>query len=224
MLHKSQLISNSFFGEFSANSDPNNYRNSDIGTNTRCLSDEKVNDKLYMDEFNIFSKNKTYVEEFKKSASSSQVLEKIAEEKDSFDNELEVKGQTSLFDSLSGIDKTSTLRTLLKKANLSQLSAEIRKVTEFAKSRGDKNSVDSKRDASMIFLVSLDYLVKGLLTHWQITLKDDAKANSVSPKIREKLKKKAPMLNYGVQYNILLGDQFHAKAYYMTSRLGSNDL
>lgn len=180
--------------------------------------------ELYLSGFEEFTKNKKYVNIFKNSRTKSTNHQKITEEKQNFDSELEVKGQTSLFESLASIDKTRALRSLLDKANLSQLSAEITKVTEFVNSHNEKGAIDSKRDSSMIFLVSLDYLVKGLLTHWQITLKDKEQGDTISPAIKEKLKKRSPMLNYGVQYNILLGDQFHAKAYYMTSRLGSNDL
>lgn len=199
------------------------YSDKTNSTLSRCLSDEKVDEDSYLAEFEEFSKNKKYIDAFQKAIDDQGDIAKIQEEKQTFDNALQEKGNSSLFDSLANIDKTQTLTSILRKAKLSELSGEIMKLTEFVKSNNG-GTVDSKRDAAIIFLVSLDYLVKGLITHWQITLKDDDQANTLSEKYRAKLKEKAPMLNYGVKYNILLGDQFHAKAYYMTSRLGSNEL
>ena len=198
------------------------YRHRDTDSFEKWLTDEKVNDETYLDEFEEFSKKKRYIDAYNDRLDSDKDYDRIQEDKNSFDIELQEKGQTSFFDSLASIDKSKSLRSLMNKSNLSQLSGEIMKVTEFAKS--NENSVDTKREKSMIFLISLDYLVKGLLTHWQITLKDNKNQETSIPEIYDKLEKKAPMLNHGVQYNILIGDQFHAKAYYMTSRLGNNEL
>lgn len=80
-----------------------------------------------------------------------------------------------------------------------------------------------KKEASLTFLMSLDYLIKGLFTHWQITLLDESKRSKHS-RIRKKMQNEAFIMKDDVKYNILIGDQFHAKAYYLTTRLGNNEL
>ena len=109
----------------------------------------------------------------------------------------------------------------MNKTNLIDLTGEIQKIIGFVKVIPfiDK----AKKDATMTFLMSLDFLVKGLFTHWQISLLDESE--SVKSKIlRDKLKEEATMIKYDIKYNILIGDQFHAKAYHMTSMLGNNEL
>jgi len=60
------------------------------------------------------------------------------------------------------IDKKKFLLNLLKSTSLTKLSSEIQKINVFAKS-----FYLSKKNENVIqFLVSLDFLVKGLLTHW----------------------------------------------------------
>lgn len=49
---------------------------------------------------------------------------------------------------------------------MNKLSAEILKVTQFAQGFYLKKN----NDAVINFLISLDLLVKGVLTHWQIKL------------------------------------------------------
>jgi len=139
----------------------------------------------------------------------------------SFEKELKQKSEDIILDSIKNIDTTNALQKLLNKTNLIDLTGEIQKIISFVKVVPfiDK----SKKEATMTFLMSLDYLVKGLFTHWQISLLDESE--SVNSKIiREKLKQEATMVKYDIKYNILIGDQFHAKAYHMTSMLGNNEL
>lgn len=126
-----------------------------------------------------------------------------------------------ILDSIKHIDSTKALQKLLSKTNLIDLTGEIQKIISFMKFVPfiDK----SKKEAAMVFLMSLDYLVKGLFTHWQISLLDDSESVN-SQIIRDKLREEATMIKYDIKYNILIGDQFHAKAYHMTSMLGNNEL
>lgn len=107
------------------------------------------------------------------------------------------------------------------KTNLIELTGEIQKIAGFVK--GVPLINQTQKDMAMVFLVSLDFLVKGLFTHWQITLMDESE--SIQNKIlREKVKDELTMINYDIKYNILIGDNFHAKAYHITSKLGNNEL
>ena len=63
--------------------------------------------------------------------------------------------------------------------------------------------------------MSLDFLIKGNMTHAQVKHFEASAPDS---------KAKALMREVDIKYPILLGDQFHTKAYYLTSRLGSNDM
>jgi hypothetical protein len=65
------------------------------------------------------------------------------------------------------------------------------------------------------FLVSLDFLIKGLLTHWQIRLGESNKVKGKST---------ALMKGLDVKFPILIGDQYHTTAYYLVSRLGNIEL
>lgn len=80
-----------------------------------------------------------------------------------------------------------------------------------------------KKDAANIFLISLDYLVKGVFIHWQVTLSEQSDKTKKSI-IHQKLKEEALIFKDDIKYNVLIGDQFHAKAFHMITRLGKNDL
>lgn len=54
---------------------------------------------------------------------------------------------------------------------MNKLSAEILKVNSFAQGFYFKKN----NDKVVNFLISLDFLVKGVLTHWQIKLADTKK-------------------------------------------------
>jgi hypothetical protein len=62
------------------------------------------------------------------------------------------------------------------------------------------------------FLVSLDFMLKGMITHWQVHLKQQ---NS------DKFKNTSLLRNMDVKFPILLGDKFHTSAYFITSKVGS---
>jgi hypothetical protein len=55
---------------------------------------------------------------------------------------------------------------VLKTKNLLKLSKEILKVNQLAQLFYSKE----KRDQAVTFLISLDFLLKGVLIHWQIKL------------------------------------------------------
>jgi len=68
--------------------------------------------------------------------------------------------------SLSAIDKKKFLLNLLEQQKMNKLSAEILKVNQFAQGLYFKNN----NEQAIKFLISLDFLVKGVLAHWQIML------------------------------------------------------
>lgn len=187
---------------------------------TQPLKDNEVNEELYINDFDEFTKTDKYKEVFN-SIIDSTVVPKV-EETEQFDAELKEKGENTMFESISKIDKTKALKALLKKTKLSDLSGEIMKIAGFAKAIPFLD-IKEKKDSAMIFLVSLDYLVKGLFTHWQITLMEESEKTK-NTILRQKMKEEAILMNHDMKYNILIGDQFHAKAYYLITRLGNNDL
>ena len=65
----------------------------------------------------------------------------------------------------------------------------------------------------MNFIISLDFLIKGVLAHWQIKLQTVKKS-----------KGKKLLENLDLKFPLLLGDQFHSMAYYIVSRMGNVDL
>lgn len=92
---------------------------------------------------------------------------------------------------------------------MNKLSAEILKVNEFAQGLYNKNN----NDKVVHFLISLDFLVKGVMTHWQIKLHEYGKFNN-----------NQMMKDIDVKFPLLLGDQYHSIAYYIVSRLGNIEL
>ena len=63
------------------------------------------------------------------------------------------------------------------------------------------------------YLICLDFLVKGVLIHWQIKLSE------TKSKRGTKL-----MSGFDTKFPILLGDQYHSMAYFMITRLGNVEL
>lgn len=109
------------------------------------------------------------------------------------------------------IDKKKFLFNLLKSASLNKLSSEILKISKFA-----KGLYWSKKNEQVIsFLISLDFLVKGVLTHWQIRLSESKKVRGKSTEM---------MKGLDVKFPLLIGDQYHTIAYYIVSRLGNLEL
>jgi hypothetical protein len=185
------------------------------------IQDIDLNEEAYLSEFEKFTKEQKYADSFKKLFKSTNKGQG-EEQKEDFDSELQQKGENTIFESIAGVDKSKALQGLLKKTKLSTLSGEIMKIAGFAKA-SPYLAKKGNKDSAMTFLISLDYLVKGLFTHWQITLLDESKKNK-NTMIREKMKKDAMIMNHDIKYNILIGDQFHAKAYYMITRMGNNEL
>lgn len=94
---------------------------------------------------------------------------------------------------------------------MSKLSSEILKISQFA-----KGLYKSKANEQVInFLISLDFMIKGLLSHWQIRLGESNKVKGKST---------ALMKGLDVKFPILIGDQYHTTAFYIVSRLGNIEL
>jgi len=66
-------------------------------------------------------------------------------------------------------------------------------------------------------LISLDFLVKGVLIHWQIQLQERGTISKHS-------KKADLMKGFDTKFPLLLGDQYHSMAYFMITRLGNVEL
>lgn len=94
---------------------------------------------------------------------------------------------------------------LLKSSSLSKLSSEILKVSFFARGLIPRRPLPSqagstaplkqrRNDQLMNFLISLDFLVKGLLSHWQIKLSESATSKGKSTELMKGLDIKFPIL------------------------------
>ena len=94
---------------------------------------------------------------------------------------------------------------------MNKLTAEILKVNQFAQGLYFKKN----NDKVVNFLISLDLLVKGVLTHWQIKLQTSENSRA---------KDKQIMKGLDVKFPLLIGDQYHSIAYYIVSRLGNIEL
>jgi len=188
------------------------------------LADLECDEESYISDFENFTQNNLFKNSIgyglQDESQKARVFDK-EESKENFDDELQQNLENTLIDSIKDIDKTNTLEKLFKNSKLSDLSGEITKIAGFVKSIPILKP--ESRKSAMIFLVSLDYLVKGLFTHWQITLADESKKFKYS-KIRRKMQDDALIMKDDLKYNILIGDQFHAMAYHLTARLGSNEL
>ena len=121
---------------------------------------------------------------------------------------LEKKENEIILSNLRLVDKREFLKNILEKTKLSKLSSEIKKVSRFARSFYNKE----KNERVVTFLISLDFLTKGVLSHWQIKLAE-------SPNIRGS--SALMMKGLDIKFPMLLGDQYHTTAYFLTSRLGS---
>lgn len=73
---------------------------------------------------------------------------------------------------------------------MNKLSAEILKITQFAQGFYFKKN----NDAVINFLISLDLLVKGVLTHWQIKLSTTENTRGKGNEIMSGLDIKFPLL------------------------------
>ena len=70
-----------------------------------------------------------------------------------------------------------------------------------------------RKEQAVQFLICLDFLVKGLLVHWQIKLKEQGETKRLSV-----------LKGFGTALPILVGDQYYAMAYYSIARLGNVEL
>lgn len=75
---------------------------------------------------------------------------------------LEAKQNEIIVESLKLIDKKKFLWNLLKQTSLNKLSSEILKISKFAK----ELYLNKNNEQVISFLISLDFLVKGVLSHW----------------------------------------------------------
>ena len=63
-------------------------------------------------------------------------------------------------------------------------------------------------------MICLDFLIKGVLMHWSIKLKEDGNAKNGTD-VMKGLETKFPLL---------IGDQYHSMAYFMITRIGNVEL
>ena len=93
-----------------------------------------------------------------------------------------------------------------------KLSSEILQVNPFAQGL---YSVE-KREQAIQFMICLDFLVKGVLIHWSIKLKEEGSNGRCSgADVMKGLETKFPLL---------IGDQYHSMAYFMITRIGNVEL
>ena len=109
------------------------------------------------------------------------------------------------------IDKKKFLLNILQKKNLHLLSSEILKVNPFAQGLYSLE----KKEQAIQFLICLDFLIKGVLIHWSIKMKDEVGAGRRSTEI---------MKGFETKYPLLIGDKYHTMAYFMITRLGNVEL
>ena len=88
------------------------------------------------------------------------------------------------------IDKKKFLLNILEKKNLHLLSSEILKVNPFAQGL---YSVEKKEQAIQ-FLICLDFLIKGVLIHWSIKVKDEVGTGRRGTEIMKGFETKFPLL------------------------------
>ena len=123
-----------------------------------------------------------------------------------FNTLMESKEQDILKQSLQVIDKKNFLLGVLEKKNLLKLSSEILKVNPFAQGLYSME----KKEQAIQFLICLDFLIKGVLIHWSIKLKneDNGRGNDL-------------MKGLDTKFPLLIGDQYHSMAYFMITRVGN---
>ena len=98
---------------------------------------------------------------------------------------------------------------MLEKKNLHKLSNEILRVNQFAQGLYQKE----KRDQAIQFLICLDFIVKGVLIHWSIKLKESNTSRGTDL-----------MKGMDAKFPLLIGDQYQSMAFFMITRLGNVEL
>ena len=74
-----------------------------------------------------------------------------------------------------------------------------------------------KQDLVVQYMICLDFLVKGVLIHWQLKLNE-------SPRKKASDKNDVMTSPQDAKFPILLGDQYNSMAYYMVARMGNVEL
>ena len=105
---------------------------------------------------------------------------------------IDQKGRKIFLDNLNAIDKSRRLEAVMENANLVSASSEIMNLSNLVPNNCDQAKVDSV----VTYLVSLDYLVKGIYTHWLVKLGEENK-NTQATELMNKM---------DVKYPILIGD------------------
>lgn len=113
-------------------------------------------------------------------------------------------------DSLSLIDRKNFLLNVIRSKGLLKLTPEVRKLITFALPM----LREEKQDLVVQYMICLDFLVKGVLVHWQLKLAEQPQAKA----------SKDVMMSQDPKFPILLGDQYHSMAYYMITRMGNVEL
>ena len=109
------------------------------------------------------------------------------------------------------IDKKQFLLNMLQKKNLHLLSSEILKVNPFAQGLYSLE----KKEQAIQFLICLDFLIKGVLIHWSIKVKEEVGMGRRGTEI---------MKGFETKFPLLIGDQYHTMAYFMITRIGNVEL
>ena len=107
------------------------------------------------------------------------------------------------------IDKKNFLLNVLQKKNLHKLSSEILKVNPFAQGLYSAE----KKEQAIQFLICLDFLIKGVLIHWSIKLKEEKQGQGTDI-----------MKGFETKFPLLIGDQYQTMAYFMITRVGNVEL
>ena len=111
--------------------------------------------------------------------------------------------------------KRQMLLDMIAKTNLQSLSGEVMRLAALTKPLLSHD----RKDSMISYLASLDFLLKGLYSHWQVRLRQSTgiAVRTVGKSAYDLVK------SVDVKYPILIGDQFHAKALYMSARMGNNE-
>ena len=111
------------------------------------------------------------------------------------------------------IDRKNFLLNVIKSKGLLKLTPEIRKLIQFALPMLKAE----KQDLVVQYMICLDFLVKGVLIHWQLKLNE-------SPRKKASDKNDVMTSPQDANFPILLGDQYHSMDYYMVARMGNVEL
>lgn len=119
------------------------------------------------------------------------------------------------------MDQLDSYKKKLRGAGLHKLSPEISSVSDFSFMLGGDEVSQNKElsEALKWYLISLDYICKGVTVHCNIPIYDEDRQKLMSEKLLAKL---STMAKGGVVFPMLLGDQFQSMSYFCMSRLGND--